>query len=473
MTMDLEDKLEYLAGILPRSKKRNEEVNFCCPVHNDENPSAWLKIGDQNKDAIIFKCFGCNAGIKDLGHVLGLPMNFFFRDSAKDFRPGIDWLERYTKTPRDTLRKLGWSDSPRGLKFSRGTMTKYRGGLKGKYFHDDGSKLCVFSNGVKSRSGIFFGCEGLTDWTVASSLGLPAICFPGTGTMSKKYLSSMKDFNLVKVLIHISDNDPGGKQASVNLSKESPCPFFYFDLGEFQDLRLLDASSTSKEETRLKLFSLLKERVTPSGLLPSEIWKRTSPRVEIVVPGLLVSGCTYLYGLPYCGKSTLVRNLACAVVNRTKFLGSTPADGGILMVFSERSADWSLSDSRIFIGEFTEGDFVEWLSRSIEAIKPILVVIDTVTSFKPRWDGSVYEGDYRFFSRLDRLGVAKKCAILCVGHGSKGAGPSITQSINGSMGIPAACTTVIRMHFSSQQRTLEVVSNNPLVERRRLDVEQI
>lgn len=76
-----------LDDILPRLekvKKKGQEWVACCPVHNDRNPSMYLR---ETSDRVLIHCFSCGAKGLDVVKALDLPMSVLFKDIKRGSIP--------------------------------------------------------------------------------------------------------------------------------------------------------------------------------------------------------------------------------------------------------------------------------------------------------------------------------------------------------------------------------------------------
>ncbi len=188
-----------------------------------------------------------------------------------------------------------------------------------------------------------------------------------------------------------------------------------------------------------------------------------------VVPDLLPVGLASLAGRPKVGKSWLALQLSVAVAAGGYFLDRQVESGNVLYLALEDSPrrlklrlerlGWALRDLPLqFYCEWdalSDTEALLKLEAKIVAVKPRLVVIDTLTR---AWGGGLDWNDVgpvtEALGRLQRLALETDCCILTVDHLRKpnGMAADPITDILGSTGKVAVADTVLGLYKNPDGR---------------------
>ena len=184
------------------------------------------------------------------------------------------------------------------------------------------------------------------------------------------------------------------------------------------------------------------------------------PKLEFVVPDLIVEGLTLFAGRPKIGKSWLALQVANAVANGSTTLGGIRCrEGDVLYCALEdnarriqarmdqlKIADWSKRLHFCFdLPRLDEGglDFLRaWIAARE---KPRLIIIDTFKRVRPLRGESetLYDADYHSGQKLADLCRRHRVAVVIVHHDRKADADDPFDTISGSLGLNAVVDTVM------------------------------
>jgi RecA-family ATPase len=180
-----------------------------------------------------------------------------------------------------------------------------------------------------------------------------------------------------------------------------------------------------------------KQQAKTSTITARELNNMEFPRLEFVVPDLIVEGLTLFAGRPKIGKSWMKLQIANAVANGIETLGGIRCrQGDVLYCALEdnprriqarmdqlKIADWSKRLHFCFdMPRLDEGglDFIRAWIAAME--KPRLVVIDTFKRVRPMRTGAserLYDADYNSGQELADLCRQHNVAVVIVHHDRK------------------------------------------------------
>lgn len=203
------------------------------------------------------------------------------------------------------------------------------------------------------------------------------------------------------------------------------------------------------------------EESPPEPETAEAILKMEFPEAPCVVADLVPIGLTVLAGRPKQGKSWLALQLSIAVVQGGSFLGKHTVGGDVLYLALEDhrrriqhrlrhllgagDAPPGLERLSFLFSEVGPGDFrpvAAWLER---AVRPVLLVVDTLGRFMPqsRRDGDSYTADYAFMAQVKQMVECHNCAALVVHHTRKATADDPLTEVSGSTAFTGAADAVL------------------------------
>lgn len=218
--------------------------------------------------------------------------------------------------------------------------------------------------------------------------------------------------------------------------------------------------------------------------LSSEELLNTEPDdIEYVVEDLLIAGgMSLLSGDPFSGKSTLARHLAVQVAQGEAFLGMATVQGPVLYL--------AMQDSRFQLKGLFEAlgmtahdpvhvapvwrvpaDGLDRLRRIVDAVRPHLVIVDTLVSF------ALQVGDWNEYGAVNRalalfLALARETQthLLFVHHTGKAQSEDMGRRVLGSQSIQGTVDTLLELRrrpdgirtIASRQRYGDELGETPL-----------
>ena len=188
-----------------------------------------------------------------------------------------------------------------------------------------------------------------------------------------------------------------------------------------------------------------------------------------LVEGILpAGGFSAFTGKPKSGKSTAARHLAHAIACGESWLDRDTASGPTLYLALEEKVSevrrhfMALDTPREaplhFCFHRTPGDAVALLGETIEALKPVLVIVDTLFRFQPVDDTSAYGAVLKALSPLHELARETGAHVLVVHHERKAEGEGMDR-ILGSTAISGTVDVMlsIERRHSDNVRVLSSV----------------
>lgn len=184
---------------------------------------------------------------------------------------------------------------------------------------------------------------------------------------------------------------------------------------------------------------------------------------DIAVPLLAAIGrLTLLVAREKLGKSTFARAAAAAVSCGAHFLGQPTTQGVVLWVVLEelladvvvKFAQFEPSMDEIFLLQPSPERRFEELAAEIEAVRPRLIVIDTLSSYADGQDADENNSMVwtRLLGQLRRLAEEHNTAIILVHHATKRDG-----TYRGSTAIGASVDQIVEMHEGDANSTVRMM----------------
>lgn len=208
--------------------------------------------------------------------------------------------------------------------------------------------------------------------------------------------------------------------------------------------------------------------------------EHSEPPVCVVDRLLPLGGLSILAAHPKAGKSTLIRNLARAVAQGSRFFDRTTRQGKVLYLALEEPIDHVANEFRLMrfsseiiylrVGPIPREDLHTTLAQDIAALRPELVIIDPLFDAIAVDDVNSYGVVNRAMKALLAIARASRSHILTVHHTNKSdlrGGLSIlgSQALAGS----TDCNMFLSMRqegprlFESQQRVGDAIPLSTLL----------
>jgi hypothetical protein len=161
-----------------------------------------------------------------------------------------------------------------------------------------------------------------------------------------------------------------------------------------------------------------------------ELFEEPEESAQWLVEGLLpAAGFSVFAAKPKVGKSTLARQLALAVARGELFLGRETTQGPVLYVALEEKRAQVRAHFRamgagggesihIYVASAPE-NAIAWLSRQIELVHPVLVIIDPLFRFARVRDASAYAEVIAAMEPLLALARTTTAHVLVTHHATK------------------------------------------------------
>jgi hypothetical protein len=215
---------------------------------------------------------------------------------------------------------------------------------------------------------------------------------------------------------------------------------------------------------------------TPRVVSAAELFIGEIKRLRVLIEGLLWDGLTLIIAKPKAGKSWFALQLAVWVAGGPEVKGLSILDHGpvIYVALEEPAArtmarirkvaqngDWARNLHFIYELLPLMGGGAEQLEAIITAIKPRLVVIDTLTAAIKgggKRESDVFRSQYAEVTRVSKIAEDHGIALLLVHHTRKGTSEGAVEAVAGTGGIAAAVDTLAYLKRKPEgEGTLEVI----------------
>lgn len=346
-----------------------------------------------------------------------------------------------------------------------------------------------------------FVVEGEKDADRLASLGLIATTNPGGAASWKKHAGEYAEpFRGRPQAVVIPDNDAPGRRWATEVASSLVgvgCPVRLLELpglpdgGDVSDWlavagntveelkRLAKDTAPWQQATRELVTSESGFTLTHIGDLLAEPDEATDWLVDDLLP---MGGLGFVAAKPKAGKSTLVRNLAVAVVRGGEFLGQSCVQGTVIYLALEekrsevrrhfRQLGATPDDPLLVHIAKAPKDALADLLRLIRKHQPVLVIIDPLLRFTRVRDEKAYA---ELSNALEGVMAAARewnCCIVATHHSPKAQGVETIDALLGSTALSGAPDTVLVIRRRDQERTVESVQRyGPDMERQLLELD--
>ena len=218
--------------------------------------------------------------------------------------------------------------------------------------------------------------------------------------------------------------------------------------------------------TGIDVERILKSRPMLPVVSLGELYAEPDAETDWLVEGLLpADGISLLVAPPKAGKSTLARCLAVAVAgSQGWWLGRATKTGTVLHLALEerrstvrehyRSLNAPENNIYAFVGMAPEQtDRLRLLRGTVRAIRPALVIIDSLFRYAQIRDGNDYAATVAGLGPFIDLARSESTHVLLVHHARKGGGEYGAESL-GSTGLSASVDTFMSLSRNESTRIL-------------------
>lgn len=357
------------------------------------------------------------------------------------------------------LRAFGCEDSPDGVaipyRYANGAehpRQRFRkSALDGKGFAWSSGDAAIIPYGVHRpvpSRGSMLVVEGETDCWACWSAGVPAIGVPGASMTA--VLHPMYFEGVTQVYVLQEPGEAGARFPDAVARRLYGAGFagsvHRMPLGQHKDARALrEAIGRDPVRFRAEIRAFVKAAPAIPNDIPAhrpsilscvltydDLVAQVGESVNWMIEGMLRrSGILLMTSAPKVGKSELARNLARAVATGTEFVGRRCQQGKVLWFALEEPKPHledriqAMGMTRLPISYVTEPsppDEGAWIAAIVEAVKPDLVVVDTVGRFVHIESINDYSQVTRatqpFLSLRDKFGTT----FVLLHHNSKAGG---------------------------------------------------
>ena len=443
--------------------KSASEINFLCTSHDDHNPSA-----NYNTEKQAWNCFACgdNGGFVDLQKKLGIYEVPQHKGKAWEIRDISNKLITTKYRSDNGTGKTYWYE-PKGIKTKE--LPLYNTEKIPTYSKDE--PLFIVEGEKCTESLTKHGFQALGTITGASSIP------------NREVFEPVLDFSEIFLL---PDNDNAGYQHMTSIKQYLPQSNIYkwIDKPDKYDIADFIAESNNPDNDIKNLVSefysfLYSPKTEVLGSVPfkapstsvssdykkdiltaKDLFDYEPPEITWVWDNMLSTGGTaLLVSRAKVGKTQLILGLSLAISKGIDFLGRETNKGKVLILLFEghirdirkRLFDMGLEpdNDNVIVRiaptpRLKEFETVhEWFEKTVNDIKPSLVIIDTLFTMFP---GSLQlVNDYQIISLLMPLeNVARKTdTCILVTHHQKKSLTNDIDSVLGSTGLSASVDHII------------------------------
>ena len=436
--------------------KKGKEMRALCPCHDDSDPSVAIKDGDSG---VLVKCrAGCDT--KNILAAWGLSLKDLFPEKEK----GLEDVTYYTYTDRQG-RQVSRKVRAYPKKFWNEHLEDgaWVNGLNGQV--PDLYNVVSVIGAIKSGKPIWV-VEGEKDADSFIRKGQVATTnFDGANKWKPQYTEALKGG---KVVIVCDKDEPGYKHAlNVYEQIRHGCKVKIVEPKEGKDATDHFVKGHGLEDFVEIGLHGLKQRL---GLEPTTTGWTMANKVEAVAvemlwgPYIPIGEVTFMAGDPGEGKSTSAQAIAAACTNGSDICGKPVKQGNVIFMsaeqsrasvtvprFKEMGADLSkiaLPDEDGEDGEakpfvLDEEGFATLANFAVE-LKPVLIVVDTVTAYiEGARDFNSANQVREWMRRLAKIARQVGCAVLVLGHLNKNSNAKPINRIMGSMDFVGASRSVL------------------------------
>jgi len=452
-----------------------------CPAHDDVSPSLSIRQGDGGK--ILLRCHaGCSFdAIKDALAARGVSLN-----GAPPSRPQapnttertLETTHRYRDAAGTLVYEILRFREPSGKTF----RARRPDGNGGQVWNLTGVqpvpyRLPELVEAVRTGRPIFV-VEGEKCAEALATVGLVATCnHGGAGKWTSAHAAHLKGARRVVIL---PDHDEPGRKHAEQVARSL--------VGFASDVRVVPMPGLpakgdvvdwfAQGHTRAELRALVRDTPTwipaETGPVPADtrlpltvlgdLLREPEEAVSWTVEGLLPSGgFSIIAGKPKAGKSTLARELSLRVARGEPFLDRGTQHGPVIYLALEekraevrRHFDAMGADGSEAVHVFAAVapvDALEQIRRSVEEIKPALLVVDPLFRLARVKDANAYAETTQALEPLLALARETGTHVLVIHHMRKG-GTADAEGILGSVAIFGSVDTALVLRRGDHGRSL-------------------
>lgn len=333
---------------------------------------------------------------------------------------------------------------------------------------------------LKGRRTVF-ACEGEKDADRLWTLGLPATTNAGgAGKWRNEYSTMLQTAGCQQVIV-LPDNDPTGAAHGRDVARSC------VDAGLAVKVIALpglpekgDVSDYLQQHSKDDLLALVKDaplftphrRVAAAQRMQlttlADLLDEPDDQYEWVVESRIPARSIVLLAAPpKAGKSTLARELACAVSRGEPWLGWPTTAGAVwLFLFEDKRSEVKkhfrrmgadgAAPVRFFIGQ-APTDLLPQLHDLADKEHPALIVVDTLARALKVKDFNDYAEVTNRFEPLLNLTRATGATLLLLHHGSAHQAREGLDAVLGSTALSGSVDNILILKRTDQQRVLSSV----------------
>ncbi len=476
------DYLKIIQDLIPSAKINGKpDVLGLCPNHDDTHPSLSI-----NTQTLLFNCFSC--GFK--GDIFTL----YQKVKGVDFPTALKELAVIAGVTDASKPKVvatfKYTDMGGNLLYTKERIEPGRNGKSKEFIfkHQDNGKWAL-GRGCEpvlyrlpellSAKEVFI-VEGEHKAGLLHSWGLTATCLDSgaNSPWRAEYSEAFKGKESVTIL---PDKDKPGNEYALKIASALHDKVGSLKVVELPELQgkddIIDWAAIPGND-KGKLITIIEgaaewnlaratevDSLTMGLTHARDLLTEVEEETDWLIEGLLPSGgFSVITAKPKVGKSTLVKQMALNIAKGLPFLGREVMQGAIIYLALEdkrseikkhlRAMGMTANDPFYLYAGGAPLDAIKRITADIAAIKPVLLVVDTLFRLIRLKDGNSYNEVTNALNPLLLLARESGVSILAVHHSKKG-DSNIDDCLLGSTAIFGSVDTTILLKRYEGYRTIQ------------------
>jgi len=472
------DKSKFYKERIPSLQINGKpEAVGLCPFHDDTNPSLSV-----NLDTGLYRCYACGAK--------GDVFSFYMETNGVDFPTALKEMAVIAGVADASKPKVvaayKYTDMNGNLLYTKERVEPGRNGKSKEFFfkHPGGNGRGCDPVPYRLHEIIpakqIFIVEGEGKADLLHSWGLTATCLDA-GANSPWKDEYLQYFEGKESIVILPDNDKPGREYALRIANALHDKVGSLKVVELPELQgkddIIDWAAIPGND-KGKLITIIEgaaewnlaratevDSLTMGLTHARDLLTEVEEETDWLIEGLLPSGgFSVITAKPKVGKSTLVKQMALNIAKGLPFLGREVMQGAIIYLALEdkrseikkhlRAMGMTANDPFYLYAGGAPLDAIKRITADIAAIKPVLLVVDTLFRLIRLKDGNSYNEVTNALNPLLLLARESGVSILAVHHSKKG-DSNIDDCLLGSTAIFGSVDTTILLKRYEGYRTIQ------------------
>lgn len=455
---------------------KTEAVGLCC-FHADTNPSLSVNLSTG-----LYRCFACGAK--------GDVFSFHMETNGVDFPTALKEMAVIAGVADASKPKVvaayKYTDMNGNLLYTKDRVEPGRNGKSKEFFFKHSGGMGRGCDPVLYRlheiipAKEIFIVEGEGKADLLHSWGLTATCLDA-GANSPWKNEYLQYFEGKESVVILPDNDKPGNEYTWKIASALHDKVGSLKVVELPELQgkddIIDWAAIPGND-KGKLITIIEgaaewnlaratevDSLTMGLTHARDLLTEVEEETDWLIEGLLPSGgFSVITAKPKVGKSTLVKQMALNIAKGLPFLGREVMQGAIIYLALEdkrseikkhlRAMGMTANDPFYLYAGGAPLDAIKRITADIAAIKPVLLVVDTLFRLIRLKDGNSYNEVTNALNPLLLLARESGVSILAVHHSKKG-DSNIDDCLLGSTAIFGSVDTTILLKRYEGYRTIQ------------------